>query len=149
MWTVPHAPFNDPTVASEPQFDEGYDRGSRSICAESSNGGTSSVDPFAEKPATAIQKSILRDVVADLSLHYLVKAKFLVIKDVERTSYFYYHIVKISGIRDMGKTTTVLVRGSNLLVLDEGERSLHDALCVEFINDKRGIQRLFVYEFGN
>ncbi|RHN60618.1 putative chaperonin ATPase [Medicago truncatula] len=83
-------------------------------------------------PSVQVIKSILRDVVADLSLHYLVKAKFL-----------------ISGIRDMGKTTTVLVRGSNLLVLDEGERSLHDALCVEFINDKRGIQRLFVYEFGN
>ncbi|KAF6151702.1 hypothetical protein GIB67_001985 [Kingdonia uniflora] len=39
-------------------------------------------------------------------------------------------IVKISGIKDMGRTTTVLVRGSNQLVLDEAERSLHDALCV-------------------
>lgn len=29
-----------------------------------------------------------------------------------------------------GKTVTVLVRGSNQLVLDEAERSLHDALCV-------------------
>ena len=32
---------SDPTVVSEPRFDEGYDRGSRSVCAESSNGGTS------------------------------------------------------------------------------------------------------------
>jgi T-complex protein 1 subunit delta len=39
-------------------------------------------------------------------------------------------IVKITGIKDMGRTTTVLVRGSNHLVLDEAERSLHDALCV-------------------
>ncbi|KAA8542753.1 hypothetical protein F0562_023905 [Nyssa sinensis] len=39
-------------------------------------------------------------------------------------------IVKITGIKDMGRTTTVLVRGSNQLVLDEAERSLHDALCV-------------------
>uniref|UniRef100_A0A6N2LCL1 T-complex protein 1 subunit delta n=1 Tax=Salix viminalis TaxID=40686 RepID=A0A6N2LCL1_SALVM len=31
-----------------------------------------------------IQKSILRDAVTDLSLHYLAKAKILVIKDVER-----------------------------------------------------------------
>ncbi|KAF9613620.1 hypothetical protein IFM89_009446 [Coptis chinensis] len=31
-----------------------------------------------------IQKSILRDAVTDLSLHYLSKAKILVVKDVER-----------------------------------------------------------------
>lgn len=31
-----------------------------------------------------IQKSILRDAVTELSLHYLAKAKILVIKDVER-----------------------------------------------------------------
>ncbi|KAF9611235.1 hypothetical protein IFM89_027785 [Coptis chinensis] len=39
-------------------------------------------------------------------------------------------IVKITGIKDMGRTTTVLVSGSNRLVPDEAERSLHDALCV-------------------
>ncbi|GKG35079.1 T-complex protein 1 subunit delta, partial [Tanacetum coccineum] len=39
-------------------------------------------------------------------------------------------IVKITGIKDIGRTTNVLVRGSNQLVLDEAERSLHDALCV-------------------
>jgi hypothetical protein len=39
-------------------------------------------------------------------------------------------VVKITGIRDMGRTATVLVRGSNQLVIDEAERSLHDALCV-------------------
>ncbi|OMP10776.1 Chaperonin Cpn60/TCP-1 [Corchorus olitorius] len=39
-------------------------------------------------------------------------------------------IVKVTGIKDMGRTTTVLVRGSNQLVIDEAERSLHDALCV-------------------
>ena len=39
-------------------------------------------------------------------------------------------IVKITGIKDMGRTATVLVRGSNQLVLDEADRSLHDALCV-------------------
>merc|ERR1712070_1066669 len=31
-----------------------------------------------------IQKSILRDAVTDLSLHYLAKAKILVIRDIER-----------------------------------------------------------------
>jgi T-complex protein 1 subunit delta len=38
--------------------------------------------------------------------------------------------VKITGIKDMGRTATVLVRGSNQLVIDEADRSLHDALCV-------------------
>lgn len=112
-----------------------------------------------------IQKSILRDAVTDLSLHYLAKAKILVVKDVERDEIEFItktlnclpianiehfreeklgfadcveevslgdggKIVKITGIKDMGRTTTVLVRGSNQLVLDEAERSLHDALCV-------------------
>ncbi|KAJ6672655.1 CHAPERONIN [Salix viminalis] len=111
-----------------------------------------------------IQKSILRDAVTDLSLHYLAKAKILVIKDVERDEIEFItktlnclpianiehfkeeklgyadlveevslgdgKIVKITGIKDIGRTTTVLVRGSNQLVLDEAERSLHDALCV-------------------
>lgn len=42
-------------------------------------------------------------------------------------------IVKILGIKDMGRTDTVLVRGSNQLVLDEAERSLHDALCCGWV----------------
>lgn len=111
-----------------------------------------------------IQKSILRDAVTDLSLHYLAKAKILVVKDVERDEMEFItktlnclpianiehfrtdklgyadvveevsvgegKVVKITGIRDMGRTATVLVRGSNQLVIDEAERSLHDALCV-------------------
>ncbi|XP_074274793.1 T-complex protein 1 subunit delta [Silene latifolia] len=111
-----------------------------------------------------IQKSILRDAVTDLSLHYLSKSKILVVKDVERDDIEFItktlnclpianiehfkaeklgfadlveevslgesKIVKITGIKDMGRTTTVLVRGSNQLVLDEADRSLHDALCV-------------------
>ncbi|KAM3268783.1 T-complex protein 1 subunit delta [Capsicum baccatum] len=112
-----------------------------------------------------IQKSILRDAVTELSLHYLSKAKIMVIKDVERDEIEFItktlsslpianidhfraeklghadlveeislgdggKIVKITGIQNMGRTTSVLVRGSNQLVLDEAERSLHDALCV-------------------
>ncbi|CAA2980452.1 T-complex 1 subunit delta [Olea europaea subsp. europaea] len=112
-----------------------------------------------------LQKSILRDAVTDLSLHYLAKAKILVIKDVERDEIEFItktlnclpisniehfraeklgyadlveevslgdggKIVKITGIKDIGRTNCVLVRGSNQLVLDEAERSLHDALCV-------------------
>ena len=39
-------------------------------------------------------------------------------------------VLKFTGIANMGRTVTVLMRGSNKLVIDEAERSLHDALCV-------------------
>jgi len=39
-------------------------------------------------------------------------------------------VVKVSGIKRASRTATVLLRGSNKLVLEEAERSLHDALCV-------------------
>ncbi|CAG5118381.1 unnamed protein product, partial [Candidula unifasciata] len=39
-------------------------------------------------------------------------------------------VVKVTGIANQGRTVTVLMRGSNKLVLDEADRSLHDALCV-------------------
>lgn len=111
-----------------------------------------------------IQKSILRDAVTDLSLHYLAKAKIMVVRDIERDDIEYVSktlgcqpiahvdhmkpeklgrasyageepcgsgsIVKITGIENMGQTATVLVRGSNKLVLEEADRSLHDSLCV-------------------
>jgi T-complex protein 1 subunit delta len=39
-------------------------------------------------------------------------------------------IVKITGVPNSGKTVSVLIRGGNKLVIDEAERSLHDAMCV-------------------
>ena len=39
-------------------------------------------------------------------------------------------IVKITGLKQVAKTVTVLLRGSNELMIGEAERSLHDALCV-------------------
>jgi T-complex protein 1 subunit delta len=39
-------------------------------------------------------------------------------------------VVKITGIVNMGRTMTILMRGTNKLVLDEADRSVHDALCV-------------------
>lgn len=111
-----------------------------------------------------IQKSILRDATTDLSLHYLAKAKIMVVKDIERDDIEFISktigclpvahvdhlkpeklghaelvqevdcgkskIVKVTGIQNMGKTATCLLRGSNKLVLEEAERSLHDAQCV-------------------
>jgi len=49
---------------------------------------------------------------------------------VEEVSVGSGKVVKITGIENMGRTATVLMRGSNKLVLDEADRSLHDALCV-------------------
>mmetsp|Transcript_9756 Transcript_9756/g.24811 ORF Transcript_9756/g.24811 Transcript_9756/m.24811 type:complete len:531 (-) Transcript_9756:164-1756(-) len=111
-----------------------------------------------------IQKSILRDAVTELSLHYLAKAKILVIKDVERDDIEFIsktlgclpvahidhlkpeklghadlvqevecgrgRVVKVTGVQNIGKTATCLLRGSNNMVLEEAVRSLHDAQCV-------------------
>ncbi|CAD1479549.1 unnamed protein product, partial [Heterotrigona itama] len=111
-----------------------------------------------------VQKSILRDAVSDLAIHFLDKIKVMVIKDIEREDISFVcktlgcrpiasldhfvaenlvnaelceevqtgnsKFVKITKIQNPGPTVTVLVRGSNKLVLEEAERSLHDALCV-------------------
>jgi T-complex protein 1 subunit delta len=39
-------------------------------------------------------------------------------------------VVKVTGIKETSKTMSILVHGANQLVLEEAERSLHDALCV-------------------
>ncbi|KAJ3379791.1 T-complex protein 1 subunit delta [Entophlyctis sp. JEL0112] len=111
-----------------------------------------------------IQKSILRDAVNDLSLHFLAKLKILAIKEIERDEVEFIckstgckpiadidsftedklgyadvveevstagaNVVKIMGLQNTGKTVSVLIHGANQLVLEEAERSLHDALCV-------------------
>merc|ERR1712169_142493 len=114
-----------------------------------------------------IQKSILRDAVNDLSLHFLAKLNILCIKDIERDEVEFIckstgckpianidtftedklgsadlveevqssgaRYVKITGIRTaspLTQTVSIVARGANTLVLDEAERSIHDALCV-------------------
>jgi T-complex protein 1 subunit delta len=111
-----------------------------------------------------IQKSILRDAVTDLSLHFLSKLKILAVRDIEREEVEFIckslgckpiadiesftedklgyadlveessgsgaNICKISGIKNAGKTVSVIIRGANGLFLEEADRSLHDALCV-------------------
>lgn len=37
---------------------------------------------------------------------------------------------QIMGCTSPGKTVSIVVRGSNKLVIEEAERSIHDALCV-------------------
>lgn len=111
-----------------------------------------------------IQKSILRDAVNELALHFLAKMKIMVIKDIEREDVEFIckslackpiasldhfqpdmlgsaelveevstgssKVVKFTGVANPGKTVSVLVRGVNKLVVDEADRSIHDALCV-------------------
>jgi T-complex protein 1 subunit delta len=140
-----------------------------------------------------VQKSILRDAVNDLSLHFLAKMKILVVKDIERDEIEFIsrtlgcqpvahvdsftpdklgsaelveeshaggdnkvccvctrhgvcrfdwtaemkmaavgciQVIKITGPAHPGRTVSVLVRSTSSLMLDEVDRSLHDALCV-------------------
>ncbi|KAH6925142.1 hypothetical protein HPB50_001364 [Hyalomma asiaticum] len=111
-----------------------------------------------------VQKSILRDALSDLALHFLAKMKILVVKDIEREDVEFVcrslgcrpiasldhfnaealgsaelveevttgssKFVRVTGAANPGRTVSILVRGSNKLVLEEAERSLHDALCV-------------------
>jgi T-complex protein 1 subunit delta len=111
-----------------------------------------------------VQKSILRDAVNELSLHFLAKLKILVVTDIERdeiefiakttgckpiadinaftedklgtaelveeTNVDSTKTLTLSGLRSSAKTVSIVVRGANQVVLEEAERSLHDALCV-------------------
>merc|ERR1712223_1148918 len=112
-----------------------------------------------------IQKSILRDAVSDMALHFLSKLKIMVIKDIERDQIEFVSktlgctpaasldhfkaevlgaakcvervalgekkITKVTGVtKAKAKTASIILRGSNSLLLEEADRSLHDALCV-------------------
>merc|ERR1719422_30748 len=111
-----------------------------------------------------IQKSILRDALSDLAVHFFDKMKIMVVKDIEREDID--HVCKTIGCRPIasldhftaenlvsvdlieeqqvgvskyikfigaatqGRTVSLILRGSNKLMLEEADRSLHDALCV-------------------
>lgn len=111
-----------------------------------------------------IQKSILRDAVNDLSLHFLAKLNILCVQNIERDEIEFIckstgckpiadvdsftedklgsadlveevqssgaRIVKVTGVKGATQTVSLVVRGANSLILDEAERSLHDAHCV-------------------
>ncbi|EPS95438.1 hypothetical protein FOMPIDRAFT_1132484 [Fomitopsis schrenkii] len=49
---------------------------------------------------------------------------------VEEANHAGAKVVRITGVRNRGRTVSILAMGSNNLVLEECERSLHDALCV-------------------
>ncbi|KAH7727416.1 T-complex protein 1 subunit delta-like protein [Aphelenchoides avenae] len=88
-----------------------------------------------------IQKSILRDAITEMALHFFAKMKIMVIKDIERDDIEFYSKILgcrpvasvdhfVTGLQNPGQAVSILLRGSNKLVLEEADRSLHDALCV-------------------
>eukprot|EP00288_Rhodomonas_lens_P002008 CAMPEP_0177721538 /NCGR_PEP_ID=MMETSP0484_2-20121128/17203_1 /TAXON_ID=354590 /ORGANISM="Rhodomonas lens, Strain RHODO" /LENGTH=522 /DNA_ID=CAMNT_0019233855 /DNA_START=61 /DNA_END=1629 /DNA_ORIENTATION=- len=111
-----------------------------------------------------LQKSILRDAITDLGVHFLSKLKIMLIRDIERDEIEFIcktlqcvpiasvdalrpeklgkadlveefatsdgKVVKVTGVAKPCRTVSILCRGSNKLVLEENERSIHDALCV-------------------
>ncbi|OXB70655.1 UNVERIFIED_CONTAM: hypothetical protein H355_008570 [Colinus virginianus] len=82
-----------------------------------------------------IQKSILRDAVNDLSLDYLAKAKILVVQNIEREEIeFISRTVGCHPVASLDHFTADRLGHADLVqdeaILDETERSLHDALCV-------------------
>lgn len=127
-----------------------------------------------------IQKSILRDAVNELALHFLAKLGIMAVRDIERDEVEFIckstgctpiadietftedklgvadlveeiessgsRIVKVTGSKiptsntsanssatsgsSPTSTVSIVCRGANHLVLDETERSIHDALCV-------------------
>lgn len=115
-----------------------------------------------------VQKSILRDAVNDLSLHFLYKLGIMCVKDIERDEVEFIckstgckpiadidsftedklgsadlveevvslgsRYTKVSGVKHTNpnapRTVSIVARGANPLILDEAERSLHDAMCV-------------------
>ena len=100
-----------------------------------------------------IQKSILRDGLSDLAVHFFDKMKIMVVKDIEREDVDFLcktigcrpiasldhftaenmaradvveeiqtgssKCVKITGMATPGKTCSIIIRGSNKLVLEE------------------------------
>merc|ERR1719204_63625 len=89
-----------------------------------------------------IQKSILRDALNDMALHFLTKMKVLVVKDIERDEIDF--VSRTLGCRPIATADHMLpehlgqadlveeihIGGGNKLLADEAERSIHDALCV-------------------
>lgn len=64
------------------------------------------------------------------SLDHFVPESLISADLVEEVSSGSNKFIKITGIQNQGRTVSVVVRGSNKLVLEEADRSLHDALCV-------------------
>ncbi|THG99647.1 hypothetical protein EW026_g2743 [Hermanssonia centrifuga] len=75
-----------------------------------------------------LSKSLVCKPIADIDAFSEDKLGYADL--VEETNENDVKVVRITGVRNRGRTVSILAMGSNNLVLEESERSLHDALCV-------------------
>jgi T-complex protein 1 subunit delta len=95
---------------------------------------------YLAKAGILLVKDIERDTIESMSrslgcypvahIDYLTEDKLAYAALVEEHQYGLDKVVSLTGIKNRGTTSTVLIRGSNKLILEETQRSLHDALCV-------------------
>lgn len=95
---------------------------------------------YLSKSGILLVKDIERDNIEFISktlgcapiahIQNLTKEKLANARLVEELQLGSNKVVKVTGIERPLKTATVLLRGSNMLILEEAERSLRDALCV-------------------
>ncbi|KAI3388168.1 hypothetical protein SNEBB_009891 [Seison nebaliae] len=95
---------------------------------------------FLAKMKIMVVKDIERDEIENLSktlgcrpiasIDHLKVENFGKAEFVEEKRYGHKKMVKIVGVENPHASISILIRGSNRLVLEEAERSLHDALCV-------------------
>merc|ERR1711874_881220 len=76
-----------------------------------------------------IQKSILRDALSDLATHFFDKMKIMVVKDIEREDVEF--LCKTIGCRPIASLDHFTAENlTSAEMVEEADRSLHDALCV-------------------
>ncbi|CAF3998511.1 unnamed protein product [Rotaria magnacalcarata] len=118
------------------------------------------------------KKTILRDAIGDLAIHYLLRMKILVLKTVERedildckpiTSLDHFQqdmlgsidlveekLRLITSVAHPDHPVSMLLRSSNKLELEQAARSVHDALFVIWyfvIERLSGVDHYCIREF--
>ncbi|KAJ1515467.1 T-complex protein 1 subunit delta [Coelomomyces lativittatus] len=92
--------------------------------------GTTSVVIIAGSLLVAAEKMLSKGCKPIADIESFTDDKLGYADVVEEVQELGNRYVKFSGAKQPSKTVSVIVRGANGLVLDEAERSLHDALCV-------------------
>ena len=73
--------------------------------------------------------NILNDI--NISKKYKIKVENA-IKSVKSSNYIHVFVCDRSGC-ESAKSTTIVLRGANEFMLDEMERSVHDAICAVYL----------------
>jgi T-complex protein 1 subunit delta len=75
-----------------------------------------------------LSKSLVCKPIADIEAFTEDKLGYADL--VDESTHSGAKVVRITGVKNRGRTVSILVMGGNNLVVEECERSLHDALCV-------------------